>query len=125
MDLFKFKRNYRDEISAKLTELSKLYDKIDRCFYDNYKLIHLGLTISDSIYQTSSSSSSEINKWLTDFKIVLSDILIIKSRHKRSWNDGDYEIQLDRTNEESLELLSRKCDQIFNIINHAKIIVIN
>lgn len=125
MDLFKFKRNYRDEISAKLTELSKLYDKIDRCFHENYKLISLGITISDSIYQTKSSSSLEIYKWLREFKIALSDILIMRSRHKPSWNDGEYEINLDCTNEKSLELLNKKFDQIYNIINQAKIITIN
>lgn len=124
MDLFKFKRNYRDEISAKLTELSKLYDKIDRCFHENYKLISLGITISDSIYQTN-SSSLEIYKWLREFKIALSDILIMRSRHKPSWNDGEYEINLDYTNEKSLELLNKKFDQIYNIITQAKIITIN
>lgn len=125
MDLFKFKRNYRDEISAKLIELSKLYDKIDRCFHENYKLISLGITISDSIYQTNSSSSLEFHKWLREFKIALSDILIIRSRHKPSWNDGEYEINLDCANEKSLELLNKKFDQIYNIINQAKIININ
>lgn len=114
-------KNNRARISEKIEILAVLYDKIDKCFHENFKLTKVGLKLSECIYSTNSNSFRVIESWKREFKTILSEVLNLLSEHTLGWLDSDNEKWIDRRNQEQINYLTEKYNQIRDILDCSQI----
>ena len=121
MGLFSKKKNNRERISENVEILSILYDKIDKCFHENFIMTYMGQRLSECQYETNPNAFNQIESWQMEFKATLSDVLNLLANHGGSWLDTEEDKNVDKYNQERINELLKKYDQIKNILGHSHI----